>query len=102
MGLGLGSGISRGDVPVRGNPVPANYEIVRTLKIGKCAILELRYPDCTNYEGRKILLFENTHPTIITKGPIDPHFTADSRSPIARFEPTERGWNMAIAMAGLI
>ncbi|AXQ68414.1 hypothetical protein HOT99_gp203 [Caulobacter phage CcrBL10] len=38
------------------------------------------------------------------KGWLDPHFTDDRKviSPVARFEPTERGWIMALACAGAL
>ena len=46
------------DVPTPGNPNPANYKIISTLKIGNILIAEIVYPDCKNYEGKKILVFE--------------------------------------------
>jgi len=83
------------------NPNPANYEIVRSKEIGPFVILEIRYPDCTNYEGHKILVFDSGASLEEMKKArwIDPHFCEDKRySPIARFVPTLRGWEMAINM----
>lgn len=67
--------------------------------LGKFLLLEIQYPDCTNYEGRKILVFEDTALIELTRqGSIDPHFSNNPRfkSPMARFEPTAKGWNNAI------
>jgi hypothetical protein len=62
----------------------------------------LQYPDCKNNEGKKILLYENCKlADLIKQKYIDPHFSTAKRfySPIARFEPTARGWQMAIRSA---
>ena len=61
-------------------------------------IVEIQYPDCINYEGKKILVFENVeYSDLMKQGSIDPHFSDNKKfkSPIARFSPTERGWQMA-------
>lgn len=86
------------------NPRPDNWELIREEQIGHHLIIELCYPNCTHYEGRKILLYRNTtlgELIITNKGLIDPHFSDNScwKSPFARFEPTEGGWNWAVAMA---
>lgn len=81
-----------------GDPNPRNWKIVKAEEYAKHLIIELKYPDCTNYEGNKILLFENVSLVeLVNQGMIDPHFFKDSKykSPIARFEPTKRGWEMA-------
>lgn len=84
------------------NPKPDNYKIVRSKQIEKNLVIEIQYPDCVNYEGRKILLYENiTLEQLLAQKLIDPHFSTNSKycSPVARFEPTYRGWNMAIFLA---
>lgn len=87
------------------NPNPKRYNIMRSRRFGKATglgkflLLEIQYPDCTNYEGRKILVFEDTALIELTRqGSIDPHFSNNPRfkSPMARFEPTAKGWNNAI------
>jgi hypothetical protein len=58
----------------------------------------MQYPDCTNYEGNKILVFRGvTLIDLVNQRQIDPHFFKDAKvkSPIARFEPTPQGWTMA-------
>lgn len=80
------------------NPDPSNYIIKRHLQTSKYLLIEITYPDCTNYEGNKILLYKNaTLQQLKDQVYIDPHFSKNItlRSPIARFEPTQNGWNMA-------
>ena len=82
-----------------GNPDPENYTILRSCKYKKYLLVEVRYPDCTNYEGHKILLYKKTTlKDLLIQGSIDPHFAAnkEKHSPIARFEPTDEGWEMGI------
>jgi hypothetical protein len=70
-----------------------------------CMVVEARYPTCTNYEGVKIIVYKG-----VTKGDIlgadilDPHFSSskDRPCPIARFEPTKIGMELAKHMARLI
>jgi hypothetical protein len=60
--------------------------------------VEIRYPDCKNYEGKKIMVYEKTNITqLVSQRKIDPHFSnhPNFRSPVARFEPTPKGWDMA-------
>lgn len=88
----------------QGNPNPLNYEIIKTFErqTGRRTnylLVDIKYPDCTNYEGRKILLYENVSLCQLKlQKQIDPHFfeSMDYFSPIARFEPTKEGWEMGI------
>jgi len=87
------------------NPDPFNYIINKNYQMGSYLLVDITYPDCTNYEGRKLLLYENT--TIVglkKQRHIDPHFSSNKKfhSPIARFEPTEDGWNMAIKLIDIL
>lgn len=80
------------------NPKPDNYTIIRHEVIGEYLIIEIQYLDCTNYEGRKTLVFNCQLQDLLNQKLIDPHFSESKSfiSPIARFEPTERGWEFAI------
>lgn len=81
------------------NPNPSRWGIMKHLESGKNLLVKIKYPDCTNYEGVKILLYLNTTLNELTKQQlIDPHFSEDSgyKSPIARFEPTKNGWDMGL------
>jgi hypothetical protein len=71
---------------------------------GRFVMAMIRYPDCTNYEGRKIVLFENVTEDQVKKLDfIDPHFcNAGHVSPIARYVPTDQGWNRGMKMMQLL
>ena len=86
--------------PVRyPNPNPARFSILRTLQVGRCVVAEVRYPDCTNYEGRKVLVYADTDAgSVRAWTTLDPHF-ARHGGPVARFKPTARGWAMAVEVA---
>ena len=80
------------------NPDPKNFKILRSVKAGRYVTVMVNYPDCTNYEGNKVLVFSDlTQDQIGLLKSIDPHFCeGDHPSPIARFEPTADGWDMSI------
>ncbi|AXQ69257.1 hypothetical protein HOU02_gp468 [Caulobacter phage CcrBL9] len=87
-----------------GDPDPVKWKLIREQRSGRGLVLEIDYPGCTNYEGRKVLVFQAYSLDEITKknkGWLDPHFLNDPKliSPVARFEPTDRGWRMALACA---
>lgn len=87
--------------PPPGNPDPSNYQLVRAEEgLGKYLIVMIKYPDCKNYEGNKILVFKDvTLIELVNQKLIDPHFFPGDdkrKSPIARFVPTEEGWQMAL------
>ncbi len=80
------------------NPNPNNYKILRHREHEGNLVIEVKYLDCKNYEGKKILVYEKcTLKNLEKQKAIDPHFCENKNfhSPIARFEPTERGWRMA-------
>ena len=79
------------------DPDPMNFKVMRTKRYGEYTMAHIRYPNCTNYEGNKVMVFYNI-PIFTLKAltKLDPHFCeGDCTSPIARFEPTGRGWAMA-------
>ena len=81
------------------NPNPARFAILRTQQVGRSVVAEVQYPDCTNYEGRKVLVYADTLEGELTeRATLDPHF-APNGGPVARFEPTERGWVLALVVA---
>jgi len=93
----------RVEVPVKlPNPDPTNFVIGKALTVGNYLLVEVEYPDCTNYEGRKILLCKGvTLQELKGQGHLDPHFAENKEfhSPIARFEPTSMGWDMGYETA---
>lgn len=81
-----------------GNPNPSSYEVVQSVAINGHLLVQIKYPDCTNYEGNKILLYRGlTLKQLLDQKLVDPHFSNSEKykSPIARFEPTLYGWNLA-------
>ena len=83
---------------VPGDPNPRRFTILRVKKIRRFTIALVKYPDCTNYEGNKILVYERISiASLRATTYLDPHFTKNqaSPSPVARFEPTEYGWRLA-------
>lgn len=81
------------------NPNPSNYEILEVKEIGKWCVAKIKYPDCANYEGIKILVFKNASEKEIRAAKfIDPHFceNGDHLNVIARFKPTCFGMELAI------
>lgn len=86
--------------PPPGNPDPGNYQLLRAEERHGYLLVMIKYPDCTNYEGHKILLFaEMTLLQLVNQKLIDPHFFPSGSqvaSPVARFVPTEQGWDMAL------
>jgi hypothetical protein len=86
------------------NPDPSRFVVEATKGIGTFCIALVRYPNCTNFEGLKLLVFARTHPDAVKEWKrIDPHFAQGSlSSPLARFEPTTRGLAAAVAMCSVL
>ncbi len=81
-----------------GNPNPHNFYIYDHYELDDCVALKMRYPDCNNYEGNKIVVYCGWSLDVLKNmASLDPHFSADRSmpSPFARFEPTDRGWEYA-------
>lgn len=114
MGLGpkwskCSDRVSSSAQPVRdGNPNKFRFKLVRRLDFpkggGKVSVVEINYPDCFNHKGNKILVYADGS---ILDGRLkakclDPHFLDNETSPIARFEPTELGWILALSLAKIM
>jgi len=83
-------------------PNPEEFRVMRTEGYGgKSVVLEVYYPQCNNYEGRKILVFKtHRHIKEFAHGKtLDPHFNEHDPALVARFQPTELGWAMANDLA---
>lgn len=74
-------------------PNPANFIITETYQIGNYLIAHINYPDATNFEGNKILVYKNaTEVQLTAQKEVDPHFCNEKHlSPIARFRPDKTG-----------
>jgi len=77
-------------------PDPSRWERM-DLKICKNGYaMRVKYLDCTNYEGVKIMVYEGDYQYTIIR---DPHFHGGIGSPIARFKPDKDGWKRAVQLA---
>jgi hypothetical protein len=98
------------------NPNPMNYQILKSEQVGHALVVMIQYPDCTNFEGKKICVFRCTLEQLMDQKAIDPHFCDDGTQtvpfidddevsvicPYARFKPTKYGWEMAMVIANKI
>lgn len=87
------------------NPNPLLFNILRGVIVGDenyLIVAEIQYIGCTNFEGRKILVFQGiTEDEFKLLSSIDPHFYEDTKL-LARFPPTKTGWDYAILFAQAI
>jgi hypothetical protein len=105
FGLGCKSSLSKYEptyVRNAENPDPRNFTILEALEIGKLMVIKVKYPDAKNFEGEKIMVYENVKAVdFMNTRELDPHFfdAPGIKSPIARFKPTKEGWEMAKTFA---
>lgn len=79
------------------NPVPENFNVERTQRAGSYVCALVHYPDATNFEGRKVIVFKDTTVVEVAGAQsLDPHFAEDGNI-VARFRPDEEGWQDAVA-----
>jgi hypothetical protein len=81
--------------PIAPDPDPFRFSIDAIHSEGAYTLLRMTYHGCTNYEGRKILLLRKTASEVMALKSLDPHFLDDGKNGlIARFVPTNEGWEM--------
>ncbi len=84
--------------PLPPNPDPLRFTIERVKETGPYLAGLIHYPDCTNYEGRKIIVFEGlTETKLRSMKYLDPHFF-EGGPVMARFQPDESGWENALQL----
>lgn len=76
------------------NPDPKHFVVIQQLAVNNLYLSVLKYANCTNYEGKKIIL-STIDPW--TSKSFDPHFMEDGVV-IARFAPTKEGWKLGLIM----
>jgi len=97
--MGIGLKMSTGSTPINSpkivnpkNPDPYNFNIEKMMYTNGFTILIVNYPNCTNYEGQKILVYKgNVMNKLKDTNFLDPHFMENDISPIARFTPSDEG-----------
>ncbi len=100
MGLSLFKP-SSGSVTTPPNPDPKNFKIL-AVSIAKnkrsICVVEVNYPNCTTFEGNKILVYEAELAVFSNPSYLDPHFTETNRL-LARFPATAEGLGDALDYA---
>jgi len=92
------------------NPDPSNFKIIDYVELARkqktLIIVQVNYPNCKNHKGMKLCVYENSLKQVLLSKKLDPHFSSESKTgeifPIARFEPTEKGWEYAKAFCNSI
>jgi hypothetical protein len=84
---------------------PWRFELIQSKQIGGYLVLELKYPECKNYEGTKILVVIGHEADFKSRKHFDPHFLEyDDTQPftVARFVPIEGAFQMACDFTEMI
>ena len=88
------------------NPDPKNFIIVNEKEHRGYLILLVKYPNCTNYEGKKLLVYEGfkSSKELLehNNNKLDPHFSDTVGSPMARFRPRQTSVKLIEAMINAI
>jgi hypothetical protein len=80
-------------------PNSANYKIERAEVYNNNTVVQVRYPDCPDFNGKKILVFRGYQMVVLMNtNRLDPQFSLTSNL-IAQFLPTDDGWAMAVSFA---
>lgn len=82
--------------PIAPNPDPKRWTLIDKAEYPNGYVLKVRYLDCTNFEGLKVMVYKGK---FTISNHLDPHFTNDINSPIARFRPNKEGWSFACNLA---
>lgn len=79
------------------NPNPKKFNIEVANQVGDYCICIIAYPDCTTFDGKKVLVFKDSSINIMKREIIDPHFLGKQNDPIARFPATKDGISDAVS-----
>lgn len=106
MGIGPFSGRSCSvypDTVTTPNPDPVVFEIIETWQVKTNVVAKIKYPNCTTYDGIKICVYKDfTCKRLYEQDRLDPHFSDEGVSPIARFKPTVEGLKLALELGNMI
>jgi len=95
MGIKLfSSGRSDCGVVYPTDPNPSVFKIVSIQEFSEYTLVVVDYPNCTNFEGRKVLVMDMSANDIMSMEKLDPHFI-EGNNIIARFVPTKKGIRLA-------
>ena len=79
------------------NPNKFRFKIVGIRYGVDFDVVQVHYPDCTTFEGMKLLLTEKGFASALMTD-LDPHLL-ENHGVVARFRPTDEGWTMACDIA---
>ena len=82
------------------DPDPTKFEIIEYKQGPKFLYVQVKYPNCTNFEGLKILVLDSTIDEVKKLKVLEPHFLSDNKI-MARFRPSTQGKILALEMCGL-
>lgn len=75
-----------------GDPQPHRFTIKSCMNYGNITVARINYPDCQNFSGDKILVYQGDVVDKINKADVlDPHFLETELSPILRISPSKEG-----------
>lgn len=105
MGISIGKSCWSSPYAVpNSNPDPEVFRILQEDLINGYLILLVEYPNCTNFEGKKLMVYKGFNSSAallkLNRGKLDPHFATTKGSPIARFRPTEESEELIKRMIG--
>lgn len=81
------------------NPNPGRWTLLEVYEYTNAYVLMVRYHDATNFEGVKVMIYKGKFRGLKKKDKLDPHFSEDNNSPIARFRPDVEGVKLAKELA---
>lgn len=96
MGMSLFGNCSTNYEALAPNPSPDRWVLVKKAEFENGYVLKVRYFDCTNFEGEKVMVYRGKYQRSTR---LDPHFADNNSAPIARFKPNVDGWQMATNLA---
>jgi len=70
-------------------PDPSRWALIRKKQFKHGYAIHVKYFDCTNFEGNKIMVYRGQYKL---RTVMDPHFADSDDAPIARFKPDREGW----------
>lgn len=74
------------------DPIPNNFTVLNIWNIKGNSVVLVRYPNCTTFDGQKLLLIKGEYKV---EKELDPHLLGGDHQVKARFEPNEQGLLMA-------
>lgn len=82
------------------NPDPHNFVLKRVYEIGDVTVAYVDYPNCTTFDGRKLLVFDGHCKALLKVARVlDPHFLPNNKL-VARLRPDEAGLRMLGRITG--